>query len=49
MKSDIKRLERERYKVILPEAEAIAFGGRRVVFMMNREIGMLEIVEEAIE
>lgn len=44
--ADIKKLERERFKVVVPEAEAVAFGGRKVVFMMNRSIGMIEIVED---
>ena len=43
---EIKNLENQRYKVIIPAKEAIAFGGRRVVFMINKNIGMIEVVEE---
>ncbi len=32
-------------KVIVPEAPALAFGGRRVVFLMNLNVGLVEIVE----
>lgn len=45
IETDIEKLEKQKFKVIIPLAEAPAFGGRRVVFMMNRGIGMIEIVE----
>ena len=45
MKADIEKLQNQRYKVIIPEAKAIALDGRNVVFMMNRDIGLIEIVE----
>lgn len=45
LEADIASLEKERFKVIIPPARAVAFGGKRVVFMMNLAIGMIEIVE----
>ncbi len=42
---DISRLKKARFKVIVEPAEAIAFHRKRVVFMMNLEIGLIEIVE----
>lgn len=45
LKKDIQCLERQKYKVILPAKEAAAFAGRKVAFMANRDIGMIEIVE----
>ena len=46
IETDITFLESERFKVIVPLAPAVAFGGKRVVFMMNRAIGMIELVED---
>ncbi len=42
---DIKEMERKGFKVIVPSARALALGGRNVVFMKNREIGLIELVE----
>lgn len=46
IEKDIADLEKKKFKVIVPLAAAVAFGGKRVVFLMNRSIGMLEIVED---
>lgn len=46
IETDIRKLESERFKVVVPLAPAVAFGGKRVVFMMHRALGMMEIVEE---
>lgn len=46
IEKDISKLEQSKFKVAVPLSPAIAFGGKRVVFMMNRSIGMIEIVEE---
>lgn len=46
IEQSIKELESKKYKVIIPLTEAIAFGRKRVVFLMNRFLGMIEIVEE---
>lgn len=43
----IRKLEQERYKVVVPPQKACAFGGKRVVFMMKLSIGLIEIVEDA--
>ena len=42
---DIKTLEKNRFKVIIPLAPAIAFGGKKVVFMYSLTIGIIEIAE----
>ncbi len=41
----IEALERSGYFMTQPPEAAVAFGGRRVAFMMNPEIGLLEILE----
>ena len=46
IEKDIEELKKKKCKVIIPLTPAIAFAGRRVVFMMHREIGIFEIVEE---
>lgn len=46
IESDIERLEKNRFKVTVPLAPAIAFGGKRVVFMYSLSVGLIEIVEE---
>ena len=46
IEKDIEELEKKKFKVIVPLAPAVAFGGKRVVFMMNRSIGIMEIVED---
>ncbi len=42
---DIKELEEKGFKLIISPAQATAFGGRRVAFMMNRGIGLIELAE----
>lgn len=42
---DIKKLEQERYKIVVPPQKACAFDGNRVVFMMKLSVGLIEIVE----
>lgn len=46
LEKDIAALEKQKFKNIIPPASAIAFGGKRVAFLMNRSIGMIEIVED---
>ena len=46
LEEDIKMLEQERYRVVVPPQEACAFGGKKVVFMMKLSVGLIEIVEE---
>ena len=43
--ADVDELIKEGYKVVIEPRPAIAFGGRRVVFMMNIGFGLMEIVE----
>ena len=46
IESDIARLEKNRFKISVPLAPAVAFGGKRVVFMYSLQVGLIEIVEE---
>jgi hypothetical protein len=46
IENDIARLEKSRFKVTVPLAPAVAFGGKRVVFMYSLQIGLIEIVEK---
>lgn len=43
---DLGTLKSRGYKVIIEPKPAVAFGGKRVVFMMNIGFGLMEIVEE---
>ena len=43
---DIEKLKASRFKVSIPLAPAIAFGGKRVVFLYSLSVGLIEIVEE---
>ncbi len=42
---DVEELKKQGFKVVIEPREAIAFSGRRVVFMMNIGFGLMEIVE----
>ena len=46
IEKDIAQLEENKFKVTIPLAPAVAFGGKRVVFMYSLAIGLIEIVEE---
>lgn len=41
----IEELKSQGYKVIIEPRPAVAFGGKRVVFIMNIGFGLMEIVE----
>ena len=43
---DIEELKAQGYKVIIEPRQAVAFGGKKVVFMMNIGFGLMEIVEK---
>ncbi len=43
--TEIDELVKKGYKVVIEPRPAVAFGGRRVVFMMNIGFGLMEIVE----
>lgn len=46
IKADIERLQQKRFKVTVPLAPAVAFGGKQVVFLYSLAVGLIEIVEE---
>lgn len=46
IEDDIEQLKKLRYKVSVPLTPAIAFEGKRVVFMYSLTAGLLEIVEQ---
>ena len=43
--AEIEELKTLGFKVVIEPRPAVAFGGRRVVFMMNIGFGLMEIVE----
>lgn len=43
--AEIEELKSQDFKVVIEPKPAVAFGGRRVVFMMNIGFGLMEIVE----
>ncbi len=43
--AEIEELKAQGYKVVIEPRPAVAFGGQRVVFMMNIGFGLMEIVE----
>lgn len=43
---EIERLIQNGYRIVIPPARAVAFGGKRVVFLMDLFIGLIELVEE---
>lgn len=45
MEGDMAYLQKNGYKVIIEPAKAIAFDNRKVVFLMNLGLGLIEIVE----
>lgn len=46
IEADIAYLQKNRFKVTIPLSPAVAFGGKRVVFMYSLAVGLIEIVEE---
>lgn len=46
IEEDIENLVKNRFKVTIPLAPAIAFHGKRVVFMYSLSTGLIEIVEQ---
>lgn len=46
IESDIAMLSESKFRVVIPLAPAVAFGGKRVVFLYSLSIGLVEIVEE---
>ena len=46
LERDVEKLKAGRFKVTIPPAPAVAFSGRRVVFLYSLSTGLIEIVEE---
>lgn len=46
IEADIRKLEEMRFKVSIPLAPAVAFEGKRVVFLYSLSVGLIEIVED---
>ena len=44
--AEIEELKTQGFKVVIEPRSAVAFGGRRVVFMMHIGFGLMEIVEK---
>ena len=44
--TELEELVKQGYKVVIEPRPAVAFGNRRVVFMVNIGFGLMEIVEE---
>ncbi|MCH5193336.1 MAG: VOC family protein [Oscillospiraceae bacterium] len=45
LEADVSFLEADGFRLLIPPAPAVAFGGKRVVFMFSVDIGLIEIVE----
>ncbi|MCD7998113.1 MAG: VOC family protein [Clostridiales bacterium] len=45
LEDDIENLKKQGFRVIIDPERAVAFNGKRVVFMMNPGLGLMEIVE----
>ena len=45
LETEIERLAGEGYKIVRKPEEAVAFGGKRVAFLIHMHIGLIEIVE----
>ena len=45
LNKEIKQLESQGFKMVIEPKPAVAFGSRKVVFMMNIGFGLMEIVE----
>lgn len=42
---DIENLKKQGFRMVINPAGAVAFGGKRVAFMMDPGLGLMEIVE----
>lgn len=43
---DLEKLRQQGFKVTIAPRPAKAFGGKRVVFLMNLQVGLIEVVED---
>lgn len=46
LEEDLRDLIKGGYKVVIPAQEAVAFDGKRVVFLYSLAVGLIEIVEK---
>ena len=46
IETDVEELRKNHFKVSIPPAPAVAFNGKRVVFLYSLTVGLIEIVEE---
>ena len=46
IEESIEQLKKQRFKISVPLAPAVAFEGKRVVFLYSLAAGLMEIVEE---
>lgn len=45
LEEEIERLKKEGFRVVVEPAKAVAFNNKKVVFMMNIGLGLIEVVE----
>ena len=45
LEDEIKKLTNQGFKTVTKPTEPVAFGGKKVVFLMNLNVGLMEIVE----
>lgn len=45
LEKEIGELSKQGFRLVVPPAEAVAFGGRRVAFLSSLGLGLMEIVE----
>lgn len=43
---EMQRLRERKYVIMIQPQRAVAFAGKRVVFLYHRNVGMIELVEE---
>lgn len=43
---DLEKIHGGGYRIVIPAQEALAFGGKRVVFLYSLSVGLIEIVEK---
>lgn len=45
LEADMVYLSQQGFRTVIPPAKAVAFGGKKVVFMMSLGMGLLELVQ----
>lgn len=46
IESQMQKLREKKYVIMIQPQNAVAFGGKRVVFLYHKNVGMIELVEE---